>query len=478
MIEQYFSGSVLFFLALFITWSACLTSLAFIISKIAPAITGWSRFWQALLVLALVPLIPTTLLNTDTVIPDILKGAFIESQDSIVQHSNSVISHMESSSELQIFIAIVIAMLMLGTCFSLLRFALALLKVKRFVEQAIQLKDLAGFSENQRQMISAKRIEILVTDRNVSPFVYGFFKVKVLLPKSVFTMPTAQQRLLIAHELMHITRRDPQAVIIFRLCSCLCWFNPFISFIEKHFLQSMELNCDSAVLSVDPGAKLDYARALIASLKLNKSQFDSGVTTYFSGPGFYKQDFENRIKLAMSEQSKSAFGIYAWLCLIMISLFISFVAMASKPFLSLQNIGELNTAGKLPILNGKISSGYHNIDDFRGNKPHNAIDFSAPIGTEVVASFSGWVIIADDETLHKNYGKVVLIEHQGQIQSLYAHLDSLSVEPGQYISAGRKIGTVGNTGRVTGPHLHFEVLKNGKHANPKHYIDLSNISKI
>ena len=476
MAEQWFTASILFQLAIFIAWSGILSALALIISKVFPKIINWSRFWQAWLIVALVPLMPAFFSHANAIIPEQLKRAFGESQQSLMLHSSSVVSQMESSGELQGFISLVSLMLVFGVCFSLLRFAFGLLKVKQFIRQASVVTDLKNFTQAQQGTIATTRTRILVTDQSLSPFVFGFFRVSMLLPQSVFTMPAAQQNLLIDHELMHIKRQDPKAVILFRLCSCLFCFNPFIRFMEKRFLQCMELNCDSAVLSAHPKAKLTYARALIASLKLNKSPFDSGLTTYFSGPGFNKQDFENRIKLAMSGQSKNKFGWCARLVLVLMSFSIGFFAMAAKPFFLLHNFNQLNTDGILPVSSGRISSGYDDISDFRGNRPHQGIDIAAAMGTDVVASFSGWVIIADDVTLHQNYGKVILIEHRGQSQSLYAHLNSFSVESGQYISAGDKIGTVGATGRVTGAHLHFEVLENGKHADPKRFLNLSKLS--
>ena len=476
MAEQYLSGSVLFLLAIFITWSGVLFSLALIIGKVFPQLIHWSRFWQMWLVIALIPLLPISFSQTNAIIPDELKNAFGASQQNLVMHSNSVVSQMESSGELHVLIWVVLFVLLLGAIFSVLRFCLGLLKANQFIKQARVIKDFNGFTPQQQQTIHIKKVQVLMTDRAVSPFVFGFFRVSMLLPQSVFTMPIAQQALLIEHELMHIKRQDPKAVILFRFCSCLFWFNPFISFMEKRFLQSMELNCDTAVISANPKEKLTYAHALIASLKLNKSTFDSGLTTYFSGPGANKQDFENRIKLAMTGQANKGYGWCSRLALIVMSFFIGFFAMAAKPFLSIQDFDQPSFDGMLPVINARISSGYKEINEFRGNKPHKAIDFAAPIGTEVVASFSGWVVIADDVTLNQNYGKVVLIEHAGQTQSLYAHLDSFAVESGQYISAGKKIGTVGATGRVTGPHLHFEVLDNGKHADPKRYLNLSDLS--
>ncbi|WP_019028637.1 M23/M56 family metallopeptidase [Colwellia piezophila] len=476
LLEQFISGSPLLQLGFFIIWSGALSALTLVIGKFSPKIIQWSRFWQVWLITTLLPLLPISFNYSTGIIPESLKSAFSDSQQNLMLHSNSVVTRIESSGALQNFIFLVMLILVLGTCVSLFRFSLGVVKVNKLLSQASNKTDLKVFSPRQQQIIANKRVRILVTDCSVSPFVFGFFRVSLVLPQSVFTMPAAQQALLIDHELMHIKRQDPKAVILFRFCSSLFWFNPFVSFMEQRFLQTMELNCDSAVISANPASKLNYARALIASLKLNKSTFDSGVTSYFSGPGFNKQDFENRIKLAMSGHANKRLTWRARVALVLLSSAIGCFAMAAKPFLSLQGFDQFTGDGIVPVLSGRISSGYDDISDFRGNRPHQGIDIAAPIGTNVVASFSGWVIIADDITLHQNYGKVVLIEHEGQTQSLYAHLNTFSVESGQYISAGEKIGTVGATGRVTGPHLHFEVLESGKHANPENYLDLASLS--
>ncbi|ALO36359.1 hypothetical protein CMT41_17655 [Colwellia sp. MT41] len=91
------------------------------------------------------------------------------------------------------------------------------------------MTDLKAFTQAQQKTIATTKTRILVTDESVSPFVFGFFQVTMLLPQSVFTMPVAQQRLLIDHELMHIKRQDPKAVILWRFCACLFCFNPFFT---------------------------------------------------------------------------------------------------------------------------------------------------------------------------------------------------------------------------------------------------------
>ncbi len=67
------------------------------------------------------------------------------------------------------------------------------------------------------------------------------------------------------------------------------------------------------------------------------------------------------------------------------------------------------------------------------------------------------------------YGKVVVIDHGYGYESLYAHMSKIIVKPGEKVKRGQVIGYVGNTGRSTGPHLHYEIKKNGKPVNPVHF---------
>jgi len=471
---QYTPSAILLQVLLFICWSSLLYGLAIFLEKTLPHFVNWSRFWQAWLLVALAPLFPNSFYQVKAIIPDDLLKAFEGSQDNLLTHSNSIISQVEGQKELQILLLLILGGIIVGCFWSVLKFCCALLRVNQFIKKSTPITDFKYFNQQQKEVIRANSITVFTTKESISPLVFGFFNVSLLLPKTVFSMSPKQRLLLIEHELMHVKRQDPKAVIIFRLCSCICWFNPFISYFEKRFLQSMELNCDRKVIASFPDAKLSYAQALIASIKSSKNSIDSGLTTHFSSPRFDKQDFEKRILSAMSTTPNIGHGNRYRLALVFLLLSsLAFVALA-KPLIPLQITGGIEGNGKLPVLNARISSGYDDINDFRGPEPHKGIDFASPKGTDVVASFSGQILIADNKTLHRNYGKVVLIEHKGQVQSLYAHLDSLTVESGQYISAGEKLGTVGDTGRTTGPHLHFEMLEKGKRTNPNLYLNLEN----
>jgi murein DD-endopeptidase MepM/ murein hydrolase activator NlpD len=95
---------------------------------------------------------------------------------------------------------------------------------------------------------------------------------------------------------------------------------------------------------------------------------------------------------------------------------------------------------------------------------HTGIDYPAPAGTGVAAAGRGCVQSAGFDG--GGYGNLVVIEHRAGMTSWYAHLDSISVEPGQCLVAGNVIGTVGSTGNSTGPHLHFELRLRGAAIDP------------
>lgn len=105
---------------------------------------------------------------------------------------------------------------------------------------------------------------------------------------------------------------------------------------------------------------------------------------------------------------------------------------------------------------------------------HTGIDLAAPLDTPVQAAASGVVILATssvDTAGHlAGYGNYVVIGHGGGFMTLYGHLDKLLVSPGQVVQQGETIGLLGSTGWSTGPHVHFEIRKNGVYTDPAPYI--------
>ncbi len=125
----------------------------------------------------------------------------------------------------------------------------------------------------------------------------------------------------------------------------------------------------------------------------------------------------------------------------------------------------------LPVARSQasVSSGYgERTDPINRNRAlHTGVDFELPTGTPVVAAGAGEVTEAGWDA---QYGQTVVIQHLGGYASRYAHASELLVRKGDAVKAGQTIARSGNTGRSTGPHLHFEVLKQGKFVDPAPFI--------
>ncbi len=102
------------------------------------------------------------------------------------------------------------------------------------------------------------------------------------------------------------------------------------------------------------------------------------------------------------------------------------------------------------------------------NKFHTGTDVGAPSGVAIVALSGGTVVRS---TYSSGYGNNIMIDHGGGYTSLYGHMTSRAVEVGDVVEKGEKIGTVGSTGMSTGPHLHFEIHKNGEYTDPMSYFN-------
>jgi murein DD-endopeptidase MepM/ murein hydrolase activator NlpD len=112
-----------------------------------------------------------------------------------------------------------------------------------------------------------------------------------------------------------------------------------------------------------------------------------------------------------------------------------------------------------------VSSAYGwRSDPFSGAlRYHQGVDFKAAYGQQVPAAADGRVVESGEKGA---YGLTVVVEHADGVRTRYAHLSSLAVTSGDRVLQGQEIGRVGQSGRATGPHLHFEVMQNGKRVDP------------
>jgi murein DD-endopeptidase MepM/ murein hydrolase activator NlpD len=144
---------------------------------------------------------------------------------------------------------------------------------------------------------------------------------------------------------------------------------------------------------------------------------------------------------------------------------------------SLKALDRLMTrAGKILValpsrwpVRGGVNSEYgKRLDPWtKATEFHAGLDISAGIGTPVRAPANGTIVVAGR---YAEYGNAVIIDHGQNLRTLYGHLSKLSVTPGQQVERGTLIAHTGNTGRSSGPHLHYEILVKGQPVNPRAYI--------
>ena len=136
--------------------------------------------------------------------------------------------------------------------------------------------------------------------------------------------------------------------------------------------------------------------------------------------------------------------------------------------LNLYRIAAQRAPFAIPVKNAfRYTSGF----GMRWGRMHNGTDFAAPHGTPIFATADGVVVHAE---WLSGYGRLVKIQHEFGIETRYAHMSKIRVKKGQRVSRGQRIGDMGNTGRSTGTHLHYEVRVGGKPVNPMIYIKAAN----
>jgi murein DD-endopeptidase MepM/ murein hydrolase activator NlpD len=128
------------------------------------------------------------------------------------------------------------------------------------------------------------------------------------------------------------------------------------------------------------------------------------------------------------------------------------------------------TPTSMPVVNGRLTSyfGYRASPFGRGSDMHQGLDMAAPVGTPVFAPAAGLVLSADWSG--NGYGMMITVDHGYGLTTRYAHLSEILVSAGDEIEKGALIAKVGNTGRSTGPHLHFETVLGGVPVDPMTFL--------
>jgi murein DD-endopeptidase MepM/ murein hydrolase activator NlpD len=140
--------------------------------------------------------------------------------------------------------------------------------------------------------------------------------------------------------------------------------------------------------------------------------------------------------------------------------------------LTIDNVKKQLLPSVLPVRAGIYTSDFGwRLDPFNGRKAfHDGVDFMAKYGTPIRAAAAGVVVASE---YHPQYGNMIEVDHGNGLVTRYAHCSKRLARVGDVVMKGVTIGEVGSTGRVTGPHLHFEVIHHGVPQNPARFLRLS-----
>lgn len=159
---------------------------------------------------------------------------------------------------------------------------------------------------------------------------------------------------------------------------------------------------------------------------------------------------------------------------LMVIGFMASYALFHKPVVitTTSNLWAMPIEGNLKLTSG-FGMRWHPV--LKAKKMHNGVDYRASIGTEIYAARAGVIQASGVAPKGKQaYGIIVAIDHDSSFHTYYAHLSEVKVEPGQQVEAGDLIGLSGNSGASMGPHLHFELHKDGLRIDPDLYPILVN----
>ncbi|MBI9033814.1 MAG: peptidoglycan DD-metalloendopeptidase family protein [Bacteroidales bacterium] len=322
---------------------------------------------------------------------------------------------------------------------------------------------------NQHEFHSQGKLKITYTELKHAPFSFLSY---IFLNKENCSGQQFHQ--ILEHEKQHVTHKHSIDLIIHAIVSILHWFNPFIYAMRRSLREIHEYQADQELI-LQGNDRLNYQKILLNQVEMNLSNpmissFNYSLTkkriimmnTYNHKPFFWKATVVVSITVIVSLISVLNINSNPAQAMIITPPVVSAMDM-------IEEIPEQFSPISKTEMN-KISAAYGKMKDpiSKKMKMHNGVDISAPKGTSVHAYCSGTTrkVSAD-----KNRGKYIIIDHADGYSSLYSHLSKILVTEGEIVEGNKTIGKVGSTGRSTGPHLHFEIMKDGENIDPATLIE-------
>jgi hypothetical protein len=313
---------------------------------------------------------------------------------------------------------------------------------------------------------------------------FSFFS-SVFIPKEIFGTSSFDQ--ILAHECVHVRQLHSLDRLLVDFLVSLFWFNPFIYLYRKALIEVHEFQADAEVVKqfADP---IGYQEILFAQLQ---PATYSGLVSHFNFSTIKK-------RIVMMNKSKNASSsklAYALVMPLMAMVLFAFTSKESEESVAhiTEKIEELTGPFSSPVLSPeksvfqrdgfkpsilplktdarfKMTSSFgmrtHPIT--KEKQHHRGIDLAVAVGAEVLATADG--VVEELSSNANGYGHMITINHGGQYNTRYSQLSEFKVENGDKVKKGQVIALSGNSGKSTGPHLHYEVYEGEAIQNPMSFI--------
>ncbi len=335
-----------------------------------------------------------------------------------------------------------------------------------FIIFGIRFYTLARLLRNspQQQNNGYKLIEI-PTDKSTFSFLdYIFISNNYRITKE-------ERKQIINHELVHISQRHSWDILFVEIVTIFLWFNPLLRFYKNSLKVTHEYIADEMVNKENT---TNYSMLLLRLASQNSFSLTNG---------FAKIPIKNRIIMLHKNKTNNMkkISFFSAMPLAVILVFIFSFSLKEEVKESIMEIAPdapiaLITTDTIPSIKpidenniNKLASGYgmRIHPKYKTKKMHTGVDFTAMIGVPVLSTADGIIKMTKHNT--EGHGLHIRVKHGESFTTMYSHLSKITVFTGDYVKKGDIIGLVGNTGYSTGPHLHYEVIKNGKKVNPADY---------
>lgn len=309
------------------------------------------------------------------------------------------------------------------------------------------------------EMIFTKacRVRILVSDEVRSPLIWWEKGWVIVLSKTVVCMAEADIKAVLAHEFAHIKRYDLVKYLLLMVVKSLFLVSPFVYFLVGKIIEHEETEADLLAIRLSGITPNSFGKTILKLLSVTNH-----VNNYVPALGMKKKRRLTMRLKRLFERERSKKNRFAAVCVSMLALGImtfNFTSIAST-LSDADSLGFIN-----PVKNGRVTQmfGQRQHPITKKDYFHKGIDLAAKKGTDVEAAAAGNVAVVD---YNEKQGHYIVISHKDGYSSSYSHLGKVVVSAGSIVRQGEVIAKLGNSGVSTGPHVHFEIRKDGEAVDP------------